>query len=218
MNTLKAALLISAILCMVVVSGVVVRIGEKVSKAVSDVDAAAIQAKSDVHENSLQISDVLIKVQSTAQVIQDAAVENRKYYDKAAKDSAKTVDALRLLIDRTNQQLNDGVLPEAKTSIAEFSAHSDETLDALTASSKSLGNAADSLNKTVSDPHILETFKHIDVASLQLSQTAGHLNNIAAMGEIEVRRLTRPASLGKQIVYGTLSTAAKVGSVFAGFR
>jgi hypothetical protein len=217
-NKLKAVFLLCAIFCMFVVTGVIVEIGERCVKAVSDVDAVAVQAKSDAHETQLQVQDVLIKVSSTVQVMQDAATENRKYYDKAAKDSTKTVDALRLLIDRTNQQLNDGVLPQAQKAIVQFSAHSNETLDALTNSLKSLGNATDSLNKTFSDPRIPETFAHIDLMALKFSEIAGHLDNISAMGEVEVKRLTKPASLGKQIVFGGLTVAGKLGSAFSGFK
>jgi len=215
---MKTAFLASAIICMLSIAGFFMDATVQENRLLGNADAAVQQIQADAHENSLQISDVLIKFQSTAQVIQDAATENRKYYDKAAKDSAKTVDALRLLIDRTDRQINDGVLPQAQKAIGEFSAHSTETLDALTTSSKSLGNAADSLNRVVSDPHILETVDNVDRATRSLSQTSAHLDNISAMGELEVKRLTMPASLAKRIAFGTLSTAAKVGSAFAGFK
>jgi ABC-type transporter Mla subunit MlaD len=200
--------------CLMVITGTIANLADRFEQTIdnsatltADLDTGINQIATDLHANQGKLGAEIELAKGVTKRLDAAEQKQSKYWDSTARQSTDVVRDLRLLIahaDRTT-------LPAANEAIEDFRQNSDDALMALT-------KAADSLNAQVSDPHIGETIAHLDVMTLKFSDTADHLNNISAMGEIEVKRLTAPASLAKRLVFGTLTTAGKVGSALAGFK
>jgi hypothetical protein len=189
-------------------------------KTVAHIDTVAQDAGSAVKE-----------VHDAVALVKDTAQEDKKYYTAAAKEIPETGKAIRALADYTNKSLNEphaGAIPVfshamtlAALDVDSFTNHGTQSLDTLTAagqvSIEAWGHAADEISSRMNDVRFDDIITNLDHTSEHLELTALHFDNISAMGEQEVRRLTKPASFAKQVGMGALDVGAKMGSIFAGF-
>jgi hypothetical protein len=160
---------------------------------------------------------VLEHADATFGQVDQAAKEQRAYWLKTSADSDKTVKALRLAVDRasllldhTDKQLNGSLLPDLDRNV-------ELTASAAQMSLASFGHAGDELTFQLDDPAIADLATNLDKSAASLVETNAHLEKTTADIEQAVHRLTRPPSLIKQIGMGILDTAAKLGSIAAGF-
>lgn len=208
-----------------------------VSTAVLSYDTHRIAIDAD---KTLRDIDTEVKVQSgnlstdEAQValvlnhIDEAAVEQRAYWQKTSADSDKTVKALRLAVDRasllldhTDKQLNGALLPDVDRNV-------NLTGDAAQMAFGSIGQTSDALTFQINELDISPTLANLDESSARmanalgfLQSASGHADNILGSGERTAkyyeRKLTTPATFAHKVAIGVLDVGSKAGSIMAGF-
>ena len=197
-------------------------------KFLKDSDAVMLhvdETSADVRDNmpalTLELHSILQSADLTARVAQLAAAEQRAYWQKTSVDSDKTVKAVRLVVDRagllmkhTDEQLNGSLIPDVDRELL-------RTSQAAQVSITSIGQAADTLKSDLNDLPLRELAGRLNETALHLDGTALALQHTAESGQHVAKfyedKLTKPASLAKQIGMGALDIGAKLGSVFAGF-
>jgi hypothetical protein len=193
------------------------RIALDADKAIHDLDDAAKVQNLNLATDEAQLSAVMQHLDTTISTVNQAAVEQRAYWQKTSADSDRTVKALRLAVDRasllldhTDQQLNGTLLPDLDRQLQLTSKQAQFALG-------SVGHAGDALTFQLNDPAIADLAKQLDDSSHSLSLTADHLEKATADIQQDVHRLTRPPSFLKQLGMGILDVGAKLGSIAAGF-
>lgn len=221
---MKSILQFVAILALVAVTGGAVvltrdarRLSLDADKTLRDVDAVLATQNVNLAADEQHLNLVLDNLNSAIGTFNQAASEQRAYWNKTSADSDKTVKALRLTIDRaallldhTDVQLNSSLLPDLDRQI-------NLTSDSAQMSLASIGHAGEVLTFQLDDPAIADLAKHLDETSAQLQQTSEHMAATTADIEQAVHRMTRPPSLVKRIGEDILDVGAKLGSMAAGF-
>lgn len=178
--------------------------------AVSEVRATAAQVGKDTHSTSQNLNAILLQGGLAADEARRAATEQRNYWNATAKQSDLTVRALRQLIDRTDRQLNDKLLPEIALETEHISSSAQVSFQAA-------GHSADILTEQLNDPHILSLAAHLDQSSANIEEATKHLDAASADIEKKVHQMTKPASFALRVGKAILSVAAEVGSMMGGF-
>jgi len=175
-----------------------------------NLDKLTVQTTADLHGAAQNANAVLLQLGITADEVRRAATEERAHWLRTSHETALTMRAARQLIDRTDRKLNDGLLPDLQL-------QQDQVAAAATTALDSLGHSADLLAAQLSDPHLTAIAGNLDQASAGLELTSDHLAHTTADIEVEVHKLTRPASFAKRFGGAVLEFGAKIGSVLAGF-
>jgi ABC-type transporter Mla subunit MlaD len=125
-----------------------------------------------------------------------AAAEQRAYWNKTSLETYKTMAALRLTIVRTDESLNNVLLPKLATSLdataalegtaardlSDVTGKVDSTIDALRpeidasiGATQAASAAMETASKTMADPAIHETLAHVDGVAGNLDATSGDI-------------------------------------------
>jgi hypothetical protein len=184
-------------------------------------DTATTLFSASIAGKKREVDAVLKNLGETVNSAQQAATEQRAYWQKTSADSDKTVKALRVVVDRagllmkhTDEQLNSSFFPDLDRNLTLTS----ESAQLAMASFSHAGEALEFQLNDIDAPrlvaHMDETALHLDAAALSLEHSAQSGEHVAKFYE---DKLTKPASLAKQIGLGAVDLAAKFGSMFAGF-
>lgn len=184
---------------------VLIMLGLAVRDMVKQTTASVRAIAQDVHATSINVNRTLYQTRQVVTNVKEASDQEAKYWQKTSIESAKTVHALRQLIDRTDRQLNDGFLPAATAAVH----HQDESLTAigrdaetsLRASNQALAQLNDTLRQL--SPVVIDTTKHIDA-------TTQHIDATTADAQAYVHRLTKPASTARTVGTTVLNVAVHV--------
>lgn len=193
------AVLLNVLLLVLCLVGLAVR--DMVRQTTASVRAIA----QDVHSTSINVNRTLYQVRQVVTNVKEASDQEAAYWHKTSVESAKTVHALRQLIDRTDRQLNDGFLPAATAAVH----HQDESFTAIgrgaEASLRSSNAALDQLNESLarSLPAIEASAKHVEA-------TTDHIDKATADAQQYVHRLTKPASTARTVGTTVLNVAVHV--------
>jgi hypothetical protein len=121
-------------------------------------------------------NETLTEAKSASTQAALAAAEQRAYWNKTSLETYKTMAALRLIIVRTDQSVNDVLVPRisasldastalertATESVADTTARLDATIDALRPAIDASIAATSAAARDLSDPAIHETLAHVD--------------------------------------------------------
>jgi hypothetical protein len=170
-TTREVAITIFLVMC-VVVFGILYRASVLVVDLTRDVDS--------ITENLNRLLETANFAASQARDASEqaklAAVEQRAYWNKTSLETYKTMAALRLTIVRTDQSVNDVLVPRvsasldastalertATESVADTTARLDATIDALRPAIDASIAATSAAARDLSDPAIHETLAHVD--------------------------------------------------------
>jgi hypothetical protein len=201
-TTREVAITVFLVMC-VVVFGILYRASVLVVDLTRDVDSITANA------NTLLVTAnaTLAEAKSASTQAALAAAEQRAYWNKTSLETYKTMAALRLTIVRTDQSVNDVLVPRvsasldastalertATESVADTTARLDATIDALrpaianlVQTSAGASAAMEAAGKDLSDPAIHETLAHVD-------GTAGNVDAASRDIAAFVHRETTPA-------------------------
>jgi len=220
----KSVLQFVAILALVAVTGgavVITRDAHRLSldadKTLRDLDGVLVTQSANLAQDEQHVDVALAHLDTTIEQLNQAAIEQRAYWNKTSADSDKTVKAMRLTIDRaallldhTDVQLNSSLFPDLDRNLS-------LTAQSAQMGMASIGHAGDALTFQLDDPAIADLAKNLDATSGQLQQTSEHMAATTADIEQAVHRMTRPPSLLKRIGESILDVGAKLGSMAAGF-
>jgi ABC-type transporter Mla subunit MlaD len=162
---------------------------------------------------------------------ESASKQQAAYFTTATQKTNADLDALRDLVDHTDQQINGQLLPaltagvilqsNSLASIEKQTSDSLAELQRVTAQLEPvLQNAAQATAgaaKLSADPAIAETIAHIDDLTASMSSAAASVDRQVRMIEPVTKKATTPASLTARIFNTAIDLAAKFGSMFAGF-
>ncbi len=226
MNIFRALLqsaAVFALLCIGAGSFLLTRDAHKLirdaDKAVQDADAVLQVQSADLSADEMHLDLVLTHLDATVSELDAASIEQRAYWQKTSVDSDKTVKALRLAVDRvsllvdhTDKNLNEVLLPD-------FDRETVLTSQSAQAAFASVGHAGDEVAFSIDDlPPIFENLRE---GTAQLSLASAHANNILANGEKTAvyyeKKLTTPASFAKRTAEALLDIGSKLGNIMVGF-
>jgi len=132
-------------------------------------------------------NETLTEAKSASTQAALAAAEQRAYWNKTSLETYKTMAALRLTIVRTDQSVNDVLVPRvsasldastalertATESVTDTTARLDATIDALRPAIDASIAAMSAAARDLSDPAIHETLAHVDVSPPTALPAAG---------------------------------------------
>jgi hypothetical protein len=222
---LKALLQVAATLALLCIGAGVVVLSRDAHHLLLDADATMRHADavtSDV-QKAFEADEARIGPLLTS--IDGAAAEQRAYWQKTSADSDKTVKALRiavdrasLLLDHTDKQLNDSLLPDA-----------DRQLNLTAASAQfsfsSIGHAGDALTLQLNDlgptlTNLQESSGQMAIAAKYFASASGHADNILGSGERTAKyyekKLTTPATFAQKLAGAVLSYGSEARILFVG--
>lgn len=208
-NIFQLGLYAAFILLVLAVTRETVLVGNNLDRTVS-------LAQTTLQKTNATLDDV----HSSVALVQDTLQKEALSFDDQKKEFAKTQRSLRAAIDYTNKSLNEpvvGLLPQTAATVAQIGKDSSATFDGLNKSTVDLDAAIKDFDTQVSAPEIHQTLVGMDQTSANLAETTKHLDSVTAMGEAEVKRLTKPASLSKTVFLNLIDFAAKAGSFASGF-
>jgi ABC-type transporter Mla subunit MlaD len=154
------------------------------------------------------LRDAAAEARDASEQAKLAATEQRAYWNKTSLETYKTMAALRLTIVRTDESLNNVLLPKLATSLdataaLEASAASDlsdvtgkvdRTIDALRpeidasiGATQAASAAMETASKTMADPAIHETLAHVDGVAGNLDATSGDIRQFVHRETTPVR-------------------------------
>lgn len=205
------AFLIAASVCLVTITARVDRLLDHADAAVIEAKTATGQASNDLHGSVQNLNAILLQAGLATDEARRAATEQRKYWNLTAEQTDKTVRAFRQLVDRTDRQLNDTLLPNLSDQFEATSATAQASLSAVTQS-------ADALTARLNDPNITSLALHLDQTAANVEIATGHLANASADVEKKVHQLTKPASFAVRVGKALLGVAAQVGAMMGGLK
>jgi hypothetical protein len=167
-----------------------------------------------------RLNVVLSTAQAAAQGIKDSEAKQLESLAQTERQTAGTVRALRLFLDRTDRSLNDTLVPHLDLAIARFSQDSSGSLDSLTRagdsfslSAAALGRASNDLDAQLKDPQIAELVGRLDMTTLHIEGISANAEAMSGDMKLAVHRLAQPPSKVHQAL-DVAWTAAKFGSLF----
>lgn len=153
--------------------------------------------------------------------IEDAEGRQSKYWDQTARQTAGTVKALRLLIDRTDHSLNDQTIPAFNSLIKESDAFllaTDDNEGKLAASAQvameAWGHAGDVMSDNLRNEHLQSFMLNMDEAAFHLNGTLEHVDNTVGYYDL---KLTTPASFAKRAASFLVQMAVGAGQFARAF-
>jgi len=173
-----------------------------------------------VDSSAARLNLVLSTAQDAAQGIKDSEAQQLVYLGQTERQTAGTVRALRLFLDRTDRSLNDTLVPHLDLAIARFSQDSSGSLDSLTRagdsfsqSAAALGRAGNDLDAQLKDPQIAELVGHLDMTALHLEGISANSEAMSGDMKLAVHRLAQPPTKFHEVLNAAWTTA-KFGSLF----
>lgn len=181
---MKTAFLAVATVCLLAVSiGVLWVLGEAHQDLV-DIHEVLIHADEQVAGIGVVVADA----QNAVNMVTEAEARQTVYWDQTARQTAGTVKALRLLIDRTDKSLNDQTIPALNLLLKESDAwllltnnDADKLTEAANATLDSATHDFDLMGMRLGDPHIDSILGNFDETSLHLSLMAAHGDGVLDM-------------------------------------
>ena len=179
-----------------------------------------------VRAQNINLAQDEMHLDSVLQSIDQAADEQRLYWQRTSADSDKTVKALRiavdrasLLLDHTDKQLNGVLLPDVDRQW-------NLTAESAQLAFGSVGHATDALTFQINDvgptlANLAQSSARLADASAILVSASGHADKILLDGEKTAdyyeKKLTTPASFAHRVAIGALDVGSKLGNIMAGF-
>lgn len=210
---MKNALLLALTLSVIAVSIGLLSITSRVNRLLDDTDAAVteirvatVQTNKEIQSTSQNVNALLIQSGLVADEARRAATEQRQYWNLTAKQTDLTVRAFRQLIDRTDRQLNDKLLPDLTAQTDSFSASAQASLAAST-------QAIGTLNSRLADPQISLLLGSLGVSAKHLADISANADAMSGDMKLAVHRLAKPPSKFREFL-NIGWTFAKIGSLF----
>ena len=196
------------------------RIALDADRAVRDLDEGIKTQTVDLAQDEMHLDLVLNQVN-------DAASEQRAYWQKTSVDSDKTVKALRLLVDRasllldhSDQQLNGLLLPDADRQLNLTAEATQGTFSSLDHASSALAFQLNDLDLGPTMANLSESSARLADTMAYLQQASGHADNILASGERTTlyyeKKLTTPASFARKLSDFILQSGSEARILFVG--
>jgi hypothetical protein len=191
----KTVFLIVASLFLASCAGAVWWIAGVTHQAVADADQAIVHLDKQITSAGVVIADA----QNAVNLVSEAEVRQSKYWDQTARQTAGTVKALRLLIDRTDHSLNDQTLPAANVLLKEadsWLALTNDDADKLTVAANATLDAGthafDLLGMRIGDQRLDDGMDHLNLLALHLDDTSESLSEMMADTAHEVHKFVYP--------------------------
>ncbi len=185
------------------------RLLDHLDAAVIEIQNTTVQAGQELRATNQNVNAILLQTGLAADQARLAAAEQRQYWNATAKQTDLTVRAVRQLIDRTDRQLNDSLLPGVESNSTQVSAAAEVSLEAL-------AHSADVLTKQLNDPHVASLAAHLDGSAQNVEETTAHLSAASADIEVKVHQMTRPASFALRVGKTLIGIGAQVGAMMGG--
>jgi hypothetical protein len=187
---------------------------------VQHLDAVATEANRQLQADDAQIATLLASVD-------DAANEQRAYWQKTSADSDKTVKALRiavdrasLLLDHTDKQLNGSLLPDADRHLNLTATAAQGALSSLDHASSALAFQVDQLDLGPALANFDESSARLANVMGYLQSASGHADNILGSGERTAtyyeKKLTTPATFARKLSDFVLQSGSEARILFVG--
>lgn len=206
---MKTALRVVLAVCAIALTCAALLISYDVHYLLVDSDAAVMQTQATVLQvqNAIQqgqtdetvtaqhLNLILAEVEGVTGEAKLAASEQRAAWNKTAVETDKTARAVRMLIDRTDRKLNDGLLPELMQQTDVLAGQADIALI-------SIGHTSDTLNEQLNDPHIMSLASRLDDSAENMSKATASFADASADIRAKVHDLTKPQSKRQKIVSG----------------
>lgn len=149
------------------------------------VSGALADPRSGIARTLRNVNTVTAQIGRTSNVARLASSEQRQYLQQLSAESIATLKAANALIERANQNLNDGALPaftadlvQIRASLLSLTQDGHEAIGAATASMNAAG-------KLLADPSIPAATKslagagaHLDGTSANIEQATGYLRDM----------------------------------------
>lgn len=180
-------------------------VGLAVRDMVKQTTASVRAMAQDVHATSINVNRTLYQVRQVVTNVKQATDEETKYWQKTSEESAKTVRAVRQLIDRTDRQLNDGFLPAATSAVNQTNGTVAALGRGATESLRSSNQALTQLNQSLA-----RSLPAIEASATHIDSTTQHIDAATADAAAYVHRLTKPASTAKTVGTTVLNVAVHV--------
>lgn len=211
----------TALGCSVVLTVLLGNLIADVDRTVRDADTVVKQTAKDLHDTSQNANAALIQLGLATYEVQAAAREQRKYWDATARDTQRTILSMQKLIDATDANLNDGLLPHAED-VIENAGNLEKTtqsdLIALNETITELTAAVEAGRRRLEDPKIDVAGANLVTASASTAAATASLASAAKDIQVKVHQATRPASFAIKVASALLSVGAKVGAILAGVK
>lgn len=185
----------------------------------------------DVSRFTEDATGVTAEVRKTLKASQDSSRQVAANSALATQQAAAAIGALDDLVRHTDAQINGSLLPQLTAAVSQqnanltaVAARINTSLDGLTRSEAelqpiltSVAQASAAAAKLSQDPAIEDAVKNLDATSASAASTAKHVDAATADLAAAIHRETRPASFTVKVAGWILNSAAKAGSVLAGF-
>ena len=215
---LKAVLEVAAIFALLTLGVSTIVLTRDTHRIALDADATLRDIDTITKAQSLNLSQDEIHLGLVLDQVNQAAAEQRAYWQKTSADSDKTVKALRLTVDRaallldhTDKQLNGSLLPDVDRQF-------NLTAESAQASFSSLTHAGDALTFQIDD--LQPIFANLATASENVASGTGHADKILLDGEKTAnyyeKKLTTPATFAQKLAGAVLSYGSEARILFVG--
>lgn len=165
-----------------------------IGKLAWDVDESVRRTQPQVASTLYALNIAVIHADATIEKLRDAADTQTAYWNKSAAESAKTVRAVRQLIDRTDRSLNDKLIPNLDADANSVGTASQADLAQLSTTITSLNRVVQDLDTQVNDPAIRASLDNTAASTAELRATMGDVHRATGDLAEAVHRETRPAS------------------------
>jgi hypothetical protein len=179
-------------------------------KAAVELQKTAIATTSLVQEaharvmgTSQNLNAILLQVGMASDEVRRASVEQRAYWNQLGDESVKFLQDSRVTIDALQTTATD-----ADRDLARISDSTVEALDSVPPAMQSATKTLDASTKAVSDAaKILE--------SPTIPETQQHIDNISSSLDVWVKRVTKPASVVKSVIWKILGIGGPIAAAAA---
>lgn len=178
-----------------------------------------------VSDTSQNVNAALIQLGLATDEVRRASIEQRRYWSDTAKETTRTIASVRSLVERTDVELNERILPETNAllvrtngTLEEIRPRMVDLLDQGTRATSDLDVGVLLLNKRLGDPKIDGALGNMVMASGNVAVATGALAEASKDVRERVHQATRPASFAVRVGSTLLGIGAKVGSILAGAR
>jgi ABC-type transporter Mla subunit MlaD len=216
---MRASLSAALVLLVSFAACFIVLIGDDLHRDLADVHVLLENTAA----STKHFDQTIAKVDTAADTLNEAAIEERANWKTTSKEAAKTGLALRELIDdfrKSSIHMNLVTIPAIDAQIAANGNQLQSTIRKLGGTADGLTETTLRLNARLDDPQIPQLLGQLNVSARQLAEASGHANKILGDGEKVAdhyeAEIMAPVSWGKRIGEYLLTFGSDARVLFTG--
>lgn len=206
-------------------AGAVIYLSVLSGRTIQQMNESVERIEKDLHGISQNTNAALIQIGLTTDEVRRAAIEQRRYWNETSKETTKTIASVHDLIEHTDRNINEGLLPDAASLVSEthrnvvqIGESTDVALKSLDGTLEQLTVAAAAMTRQAENPDIQKTVAALASTTQNISVATENLSAASKDIRDRVHQMTKPASMAVRIGSTLLGVAAKVGALLAGVK